>query len=185
MLLNLWMWKIALQWRNYWRDCVSNHQLHDCLLNRLFRRRSKKTSSKLHVTGLCAGNSLLTGEFQMASVEISSKLLNHLSWRLNRICICMDWMCRIIYFAGVNYYVCIMQYVSLYTRNINHIMIIRILKSSLECLWFRECIRFPCAWVGWIRRVIYFAGKTYSQYHIQCNSSLYSRHVTHIMPAGE
>ena len=36
--------------------CVSNHQLWYCLLNRLFRLRSKKTS-KLRVTGLCAGNS--------------------------------------------------------------------------------------------------------------------------------
>ena len=45
-----------------------NHQPYDCLLNRLFRRRSKKTS-KLRVTGLCAGNSPGTGEFpaQMAS----------------------------------------------------------------------------------------------------------------------
>ena len=31
-------------------------QPHDCLLNRLFRRKSKKTS-KLRVTGLCVGNS--------------------------------------------------------------------------------------------------------------------------------
>ena len=45
----------SLQWRHNGRDSVSNHQTHDCLLNRLFRRRSKKTS-KLHVTGLCAGN---------------------------------------------------------------------------------------------------------------------------------
>ena len=47
---------------------ISNQQPHDCLLNRLFRRRSKKTS-KLRVTGLCAGNSPGTGEFpaQMAS----------------------------------------------------------------------------------------------------------------------
>ena len=36
-------------------------QTHDCLLNRLLRCRSKKTS-KLHVTGLCAGNSPVTGE---------------------------------------------------------------------------------------------------------------------------
>ena len=43
-----------LQWRHNGRDSVSNHQPHDCLLNRLFRRRSKKTS-KLRVTGLCAG----------------------------------------------------------------------------------------------------------------------------------
>ena len=41
---------------------VSNHQPHGCLLNRVFRRRSKKTS-KLRVTGLCEGNSLVTGEF--------------------------------------------------------------------------------------------------------------------------
>ena len=33
-----------LQWRHNGRDSVSNHQPHDCLLNRLFRRRSKKTS---------------------------------------------------------------------------------------------------------------------------------------------
>ena len=33
-----------------------------CLLSRLFRRRSKKTS-KLRVTGLCAGKSPETGEF--------------------------------------------------------------------------------------------------------------------------
>ena len=53
---------------NMERDGVSNHQPHDCLLNRLFRRRSKKTS-KLCVTGLCAGNSPLTGEFPAQRVS--------------------------------------------------------------------------------------------------------------------
>ena len=48
-----WNYK-PLLWRHNGRDCVSNHQPHDCLLNRLFRRRSKKTS-KLRVTGLCVG----------------------------------------------------------------------------------------------------------------------------------
>ena len=45
--------------------CVSNHQPHDCLLNRLFRRRSKKISStsKLRVNGRCEGNLPVTGEF--------------------------------------------------------------------------------------------------------------------------
>ena len=59
---------ISLQWHHNRHDDVSNHQPHHCLLKRLFRRRSKKTS-KLHVTGLCAGNSPVTGEFpaQMAS----------------------------------------------------------------------------------------------------------------------
>ena len=58
----------SLHWRHNGHDSVSNHQLHDCLLNRLFRRRSKKIS-KLRVTGLCAGNSPETGEFpaQIAS----------------------------------------------------------------------------------------------------------------------
>ena len=51
----------SLQWRYNGRDNDSNHQPHDCLPNRLFRRRSKKTS-KLRVTGLCAGNSPGTGE---------------------------------------------------------------------------------------------------------------------------
>ena len=41
---------------HYDHDSVSNHQPRRCLLNRLFRRRSKKTS-KLRVTGLCVGNS--------------------------------------------------------------------------------------------------------------------------------
>ena len=58
----------TLQWRHYGRDGVSNQHHHHCLLNRLFRRGSKKTS-KLRVTGLCRGNSPVTGEFpaQMAS----------------------------------------------------------------------------------------------------------------------
>ena len=43
-----------LQWRHNERDGVSNHQPDDCLLNRLFKRRSKKIS-KLRVTDLCEG----------------------------------------------------------------------------------------------------------------------------------
>ena len=52
----------SLQWRHNGHDGVSNHQPCDCLLSRLFRRWSKKTS-KLRVTGLCAGNSPVTSEF--------------------------------------------------------------------------------------------------------------------------
>ena len=51
-----------LRWRHNGRESVSNHLSRDCLLNRLFRRRSKKTS-KLRVTGLCARNSPGTGDF--------------------------------------------------------------------------------------------------------------------------
>ena len=58
----------TLQWHHNGHDGVSNHRPHHCLLNRLFGRRSKKTS-KPRVTGLCVGNSPGTGEFpaQMAS----------------------------------------------------------------------------------------------------------------------
>ena len=52
----------TIQWRHNGSDGVSNHQRLDCLLNRLSRLRSKKTL-KLHVTGLCEGNSPVTGEF--------------------------------------------------------------------------------------------------------------------------
>ena len=44
----------SLQWRHNEPDSVSNNQFHDCLLNRLFRRRSKKTS-KLRVTAFVRG----------------------------------------------------------------------------------------------------------------------------------
>ena len=63
---------IVLHWRHNEHDDVSNHQLHGCLLNRLFRRRSKKTS-KLHVTGLWAGNSPGTGEFP-AQMPVTQKM---------------------------------------------------------------------------------------------------------------
>ena len=53
--------KQTLQWRHNGCDSVSNHKPHDCLLNRLFRHRWNKTS-KLRVTGFCAGNSPVTGE---------------------------------------------------------------------------------------------------------------------------
>ena len=51
-----------LLWRHNGQGSVSNHQPHDCLLNRLFKRRPKKTP-------MLRGNSPGTGEFpaQMAS----------------------------------------------------------------------------------------------------------------------
>ena len=44
---------IALQWRHNKRDGVSNHRRLDCLLNRLFRRRSTKINFR--VTGIFRG----------------------------------------------------------------------------------------------------------------------------------
>ena len=78
---------VTLRWRLNGRDGGLNHQPRDCLLNRLFGRRSKKTS-KLRVTGLCVGNSPGTGEFpaQMASYaeDVSIWWRHHdLCWRLS------------------------------------------------------------------------------------------------------
>ena len=53
---------LTLQWRPNKRDGVWNHGCLDCLLNRLFRRGSKK-SSKLRVIGLCEGNPPVAGGF--------------------------------------------------------------------------------------------------------------------------
>ena len=56
-----WHTAHALQWCHNERNGVSNHKPHDCLLNRLSRCTSKKTS-KLRVTGLCAENSPVIDE---------------------------------------------------------------------------------------------------------------------------
>ena len=48
--------RTLLHWRHNEHDGVSNHRRLDCLLHRLFKPRSKKTS-KLCVIGLCDGNS--------------------------------------------------------------------------------------------------------------------------------
>ena len=50
----------ALQWRHNDSNGVANHWSLDCLLNRLSKRRSKKTS-RLRVTRLCEGNPPVTG----------------------------------------------------------------------------------------------------------------------------
>ena len=39
--------QFTLRWRHNGRDDVSHHQPHDCVLNRLFRRRSKKHQSSV------------------------------------------------------------------------------------------------------------------------------------------
>ena len=56
------MHRSTLQWRHNEHDGVSNQRRLDCLLNRLFRRRSKKAPT-LPVTGLSEGILPVTGEF--------------------------------------------------------------------------------------------------------------------------
>ena len=75
-IFGTWYRGKSLRRRHNGCDIVSNHQPHHCLLNRLFRRRSKKTS-KLRVTGLCTKNSPGTGEF---SVQMASNAENVSIW---------------------------------------------------------------------------------------------------------
>ena len=63
----------TLQWRHNEHDRVSIHRHLHCLLNCWFRRRSKKTSM-LRVTGLCAANSPVTGEFPAQRVSYAKNV---------------------------------------------------------------------------------------------------------------
>ena len=75
---NLLFWfPVALSWRHNGRSGVSNHRRLNCFLNFLFRRRSQKIS-KLLVTGLCEGNSPVTGEFP---AQRASNAENVSTWR--------------------------------------------------------------------------------------------------------
>ena len=67
------MYPCTLQWRHDEHDGDSNHRPHDCLLNRLFKRRSRKTS-KFRVTGLCEGKSPETGEFPAQRASNAEKV---------------------------------------------------------------------------------------------------------------
>ena len=93
-----------LRWRHNGHDSVSNHQPHDCLLKRLFRRRSKKTS-KLRVTGLCAGNSPGTGEFpaQMATNAGNVSIW----WRHHAVMWCFD----VLFLGDIYMYIYVCVYV--------------------------------------------------------------------------
>ena len=67
----------SLQCHNQ-RHGITNHRRLNCLSNRMFRRRSNKTS-KLRVTGLCEGNSPLTDEFP-AQISCNAENVS-ISWR--------------------------------------------------------------------------------------------------------
>ena len=67
-----------LRWRHNEYDGDSNHQRFNCLLNRFFRPRWKKTS-KLRVTGLCEGNSPVTCEFPAQRLSKTEKVF--IWWR--------------------------------------------------------------------------------------------------------
>ena len=69
----------SLHWRHNEQDSISNHRRLDCLLNHLFKHKSKTTSKLFRVTGLCEENSPVTGGFplqrgsNMENVYLASK----------------------------------------------------------------------------------------------------------------
>ena len=70
---------LSLHRRHRERNGVSNHRRLDCLLHRLFRRRSKKTS-KLRVTGVCEGNPSVTDGFPHKG-PVTRKMFSFDEWR--------------------------------------------------------------------------------------------------------
>ena len=86
----------SLQWRHNGPDGVSNHQPHHCLLSRLSGRRSKKTS-KLRVTGLCAGNSPGTGGFPAQMTRNTENI--SIWWYRHDICLIHCGVCEMSLFV--------------------------------------------------------------------------------------
>ena len=85
----------SLQKRHNERDGVSNHQPRECLLNSLIRCRSKKTS-KLRVTGLCAGNLPHKGPVTRKMFPFDDVIMFSFTTRLISIYTdCLSWSCAL------------------------------------------------------------------------------------------
>ena len=72
---------LSLRWRHNGCDGVSNLRRLGRLLNRFFFRFRWKKTSKLRVTGLCEGNSQVTGEFPAQRASNAESISNW--WRLH------------------------------------------------------------------------------------------------------
>ena len=85
----------SLRWRRNQHGGVSNHQPHGCLLNRLFRRRSEKTS-KLRVTGPLCGE--FTGPSEFPTQRASYVENVSIWWRHHLLGdFCNLWICNQIW----------------------------------------------------------------------------------------
>ena len=73
---------VPLQWRHNESYCVSNHRRLDGMLNRLFRRRSKKTSKPALLT-VCEGNPPVTTGFPSQTASNAGNV--SIWWRHNAI----------------------------------------------------------------------------------------------------
>ena len=75
-LIDWWVYVVSSQWRHNKHNGILNPWRLHCLLNCWFRCRSKKTL-KLRTTGICEGNSPVTGEFPS---QKASKVENVSIW---------------------------------------------------------------------------------------------------------
>ena len=93
--VTMWSFLMTLQWCHNEHNGISNHWRLDCLLNRLFGHRSKKTS-KLHPTGLREGHPPVTRGFptqRASNVESISIWRHHHGGRL---LFRVSWHCRLV-----------------------------------------------------------------------------------------
>ena len=94
---NSYVWRKyvdSLQWLHNEHDGISNHQPHDCLLNCLF-----KVQLKEKITGLCEGNSLVTGEFP---VQRASNAESVSIWWRHHVILLLTWNLLIMGFIAHN-----------------------------------------------------------------------------------
>ena len=75
-----------LRWRHNEIDGDSNHQPHDCLLN---RSPADKNTSKLRVTGFCVGNSPVNGEFPAQKARNAENV--SIWWRHHDVSKAVEW----------------------------------------------------------------------------------------------
>ena len=120
----------SLQWCHNEREGISNHQPHHCLLNRLFRSRSKKTP-KLRVTGLCAGNSPVTGEFP---TQRASNVENVSIW----------WCHHVMYIIA--HTICSFFFFSMFTLTMDPCNLFIHIHTFFNSLWLSDATWHQVSW---------------------------------------
>ena len=172
---------ITLWWRHNGCDSVSNHQPHDCLLNRLFRRRSKKTS-KLRVTGLCVGNSPGTGEFP---AQMTSNAENvSIWWRHHEHKHFIDMDCILSYNVDITFNRLVKNTEFSYART-THVCVCMIIGQIVTCMVYIIIVKLSIVkWIKsflptmfchfWNNCIIYIGSNMDATRHIQHGDSMFS-----------
>ena len=146
-----WFIYKSLQWRLNERDCVSNHQPHDCLLNRLFKAQIKENINASRHWPLC-GEFTGTGEFpaqKASNVENISIWWRHhgIFWELaNQLTGCLCWLlfkleqmlCKSYHVinaaCGTIYWLCVYRVRLLYIALIEMIFAASLIRSEIRTI---------------------------------------------------